>query len=260
MQFRTPIPVFCLLLAAGSVSAQPAPAPITSVAMFRVQPDRLERFVENVQIVTSALDRLMQAGTIDAYGLDTDVVHGDGPNVALWYETRNFAGLAEGDKAVQGAIRANADKAREVWTISDFEKHRDVIVRSLESGGGKVPAGALPVTFFQMEKVKPGKMPVARMMFRHHDKPVEDQLVRDGVIYSYQMDVEAIHTMEPGAVWFLILAPGLESMDKIRSAFAAAQEKMSEADRRALEAMEEEVFDRKAHRDSVSRALIFRSR
>ncbi|MGB9611887.1 MAG: hypothetical protein ACPL7M_13030 [Bryobacteraceae bacterium] len=258
MQFRTLVPVFCLLLAAGSVSAQPAP--ITSVALFRVQPDRLERFVDNVHIVTSALDRLMQAGTIDAYGLDTDVVHGDGPNVALWYETRNFAGLAEGDKAVQGALRANADKAREVWAISDFDKHRDLIVRSLESGGGKVPAGALPVTFFQMEKVKPGKMPVARMMFRHHDMPVLDQLVRDGVIYSYQMNVEAVHTMEPGTVWFLILAPGLESMDRIRSAFAASQEKMSEADRRALEAMEEEVFDRKAHRDSVSRALIFRSR
>jgi hypothetical protein len=169
MQFRTPIPVLCLLLAAGSVSAQPAPAPITSVAMSRVQPDRLERFVENVQIVTSALDRLMQAGTIDARGLDADVLHGDGPNVALWYDTRNYAGLAEGDKAVQGAIRANADKAREVWVISGVEKHRDLIVRSLESGGGKIPAGALPVTFFRIEKLKPGKMPVARMMFRHHD-------------------------------------------------------------------------------------------
>lgn len=260
MQFRPSAPVFCLLAAAGSLMAQPAPAPLTSVALFRVQPDRMERFVEMIRLITPSLDRLLQAGTIDAYGLDADVFHGEGPNVAFWYSARNFAGISEAEKAVSAALRANAEKMKDAYSVTDFEKHRDLVVRSLEHGGGNVPSGALPVTFFQQERVRPGKMPAARMMFRHHEKPVLDQLVRDGAIHGYSMDVEAIHTTEPGTVWYLIQAPDLGAMDKIQAAFASSREKMAATERRALEEMDEEVFDRKAHRDSVSRAVIFRQR
>lgn len=260
MQFRTPVPVFSLLLAAGSVFAQPASTPITAVSMFRVQPDRMERFVEIIRLITPSLDKLLQAGTIDGYGLDTDMIHTEGPNVDLWYTARNFAGISEAEKAIQAALQANAEKMKDAYTVTDFAKHRDLMVRSLEHGAGKVPSGAMPVTFFQEEKVKPGKLPVARMMFQHHEKPVLDQLIQDGVIYSYSMDVEAIHTMEPGTVWYLIGAPDLGAMDKIRAAFSAAQDKMSAAERRAIEEVQEEVFDRKAHRDSVSRSVIFKVR
>ncbi len=260
MQFRTPVPVFALLLAAGTVSAQPAPAPITAVSLFRVQPDRMERFVEIIRLITPSLDKLLQAGTIDAYGLDTDMVHTEGPNVDLWYTARNFAGISEADKAIQAALQANAEKMKDVYSVTDFEKHRDLMVRSLEYGAGKTPAGALPVTFFQQEKVKPGKLPVARMMFRHHEKPVLDQLIKEGAIYGYSMDVEAVHTREPGTVWYLILAPDMGAMDKIRAAFSASREKMNAAERQALEEMDEEIFDRKSHRDSMSRAVIFKSR
>jgi hypothetical protein len=260
MQFRTPVPIFSLLLAAGSVFAQPASTPITSVAMFRIQPDRIERWVELTRLITPSLDKLLQAGTIDAYGLDSDMIHGEGPNVALWYTARNFAGISQAANAVQAALQSNAEKMKEIYSISGFEQHRDLMVRSLEHGGGKVPAGALPVTFFQQEKVKPGKMPVARMMFRHHEKPVLDRLIQEGVIYGYSMDVEAVHTSEPGAVWYLILAPGLEAMDKVRAAFQEAAQKMDAGDREALEQVENDVFDRKAHRDSISRALIYKSR
>ena len=260
VQFRTPLPVICLLFAAASVSAQPAAAPLTAVSLFRVQPDRMERFVEVVQVVTPALEKLRQAGTLEAYGLDADVFHLESPNVALWYTAKNFAGISEGERAIQEALRANADKAKDAYSITDFDKHRDLLVRSLERGQGKIPAGALPVTFFQQEKVKPGKMAVARMMFQHYAKPVQEQLVRDGVINCYSMDVEALHTIGPKVVWFLILAPDPGAMDKVRDAFTAAQAKLPDAERRAFDEMEDEVCDRKAHRDSVSRAIIFRSR
>ncbi len=260
MQFRTPVPVICLLLAAGSVSAQPAAAPLTSVSLFRVQPDRMERFVEIVQMVTPALEKLRQAGTLEAYGLDSDVFHLEGPNVALWHTAKNFAGIAEAEKAIQSALRANAEKMKDAYTVTDFEKHRDLLVRSVEHGQGKIPAGALPVTFFQQEKVKPGKMAMARMIFQRHQKPVLEQLIQQGAIFGYSMDVEAMHTMEPGTVWYLITAPDMAAMDRIREAFAAAEGKMTAPERRVLEEMREEVFDRKAHRDSVSRAVIYRSR
>lgn len=260
MQFRTPVPVFALLLAAGTVSAQPAATPVTAVSMFRVQPDRMERFVEIIRLITPSLDKLLQAGTIDAYGLDTDIVHTEGPNAVLWYTARNFSGISEAEKATRAALQANADKMKDAYSVTDFEKHRDLVVRTLEHGAGKTPAGALPVTFFQEERVKPGKLPVARMMFRHHEKPVLDQLIKEGVIYGYAMDVEAIHTREPGTVWYLIMAPDMGAMDRIQAAFAASREKLGAVERRAMDEMDEEIFDRKSHRDSVSRAVIFKSR
>jgi hypothetical protein len=260
MQFRTPVPVICLLLAAGSVFAQPAQAPLTSVAMFRVQPDKMERFVEMVQLVTPALEKLRQSGAVLGYGLDADVLHQPGPNVAFWVTVRDFAGLAQSDKAVQGALQANAEKLKDFYVVTGFDDHRDILVRSLERGPGKVPEGVLPITFFQQEKVKPGKMPVARMMFQHHEKPVLDRLIKEGVIYDYAVDVEAVHTAEPGTVWYLLIAPDMGAMDKVRAAFQESMQKLSAGEREAIEQMEEEVFDRKAHRDSISRALIFKSR
>lgn len=49
-------------------------------------------------------------------------------------------------------------------------------------------------------------------------------------------------------------------MDKVRAAFPESMQKMSDSEREAIEQMEEEVFDQKAHRDSISRALIFKAR
>jgi len=260
MQFRTPAPVICLLLAAGSVFAQPAPTPLTSVALFRVQPDRIERFVEMSQMILAALEKLRQSGTIQGYGIDSDILHTQKPNVVFWFAAENWAGIYEGQKAVQSSLKANADKMKDLYAVADFDKHQDLLVRSVERGGRAVPQGVLPVTMFRQEKVKPGKMAAARTMFAHHDKPVLDQLVKDGAIYSYSMDVEAIHTMEPGAAWFLILAPDLAAQDKIRAAFDAAWDKLTPVERAAREAMRDEVCDRSAHRDSVAQALVFRSR
>ncbi|MGQ9917358.1 MAG: hypothetical protein ACUVS7_08070 [Bryobacteraceae bacterium] len=134
MQFPAPVPVFCLLLSAGSVFAQPAEAPLTSVALFRVQPDKMERFVEMVQLVTPALEKLRQSGTVLGYGLDADVLHQQGSNVALWVSVRHFAGVAEADKAVQAGLRADAERMKELCTISTFDDHSDVLARSVESG------------------------------------------------------------------------------------------------------------------------------
>ena len=260
MQYGTPVPVFCLLLAAGSVSAQPASMPLTSVSLFRVAPDKIERFVELSQMIIPAIEKLRQSGSILAYGIDSDILHTQNPNVVFWFAAENWAGISEGQKAVQSALKANADRMKDLYAVADFDKHQDLLVRSVEQGGRAVPQGVLPVTIFQQEKVKPGKMAAARTMFAHHDKPVLDQLVKDGAIYSYSMDVEAIHTMEPGVAWFLIIAPDLAAQDKIRAAFNAAWEKLTPVERAAREAMRDEVYDRSAHRDSVAQALVFRSR
>ncbi|MBI4893835.1 MAG: hypothetical protein HY821_24680 [Acidobacteria bacterium] len=256
------LPIFAgLLLAAGSLCAQQdQPKPITSVAMFKVTPDKMGSFMETMKIFPPVLDKLMADGSLLGYGVDADVLHSGGTNVAFWISGPGFAAIDKSEKAIGDAMKANPEKMKLGWGATDFGAHRDLLVRSVEGKMGKVPAGTLPFTDFSEEKVKPGKMPVAMMLFRHFEKPVLDKLVEDGVIYGYSVDVEAVHTSEPGKIWFLTIMPNLAAKDKVRAAMMAAMAKMPESDRTALEEIEKDVFVASAHRDSISEALIFKTK
>ena len=260
MHARTSALSACLLIAAGTLFGQSKPQPLTSVAMFKVTPDKMSAFMDVMKLFPPALDKLIAAGTIDAYGVDSDVLHGEGPNVEFWITAPNFTAIDAAEKAVESVITANPDKFKAAWGLTDFASHRDLIVRSLESNHGKVPAGALPVTDFDMQKLKPGRGASARMLFNHFEKPVLDKLVADGTIHGYSLDVEAVHTSEPGTMWLVITMPNLGTRDKIRAAFNAANEKMKDYEREAIDKIYDDTFDSRAHRDFISQALIFKSK
>lgn len=260
MHARTSALSACLLIAAGTLFGQSKPQPLTSVAMLKVTPDKMSAFMDVMKLFPPALDKLIAAGTIDAYGVDSDVLHGEGPNVEFWITGANFTAIDAAEKAVESVITANPDRFKEAWGLTDFASHRDLIVRSLESNHGKVPAGALPVTDFDMERIKPGQGNVARTLFLHHEKPVLDKLVADGTIYGYSLDVEAVHTSAPGTMWLVVTLPNLGAKDKVRAAFDAAWEKMPEFERQAVDKVYDETFDHSAHRDFISQALLFKSK
>jgi hypothetical protein len=260
MHARTSALSACLLIAAGTLFGQSKPQPLTSVAMFKVTPDKMPAFMDAMSLFPPALDQLIAAGTIDAYGVDSDILHGQGANVAFWITGADFAAIDAAEKAVQSVMRANPEKMKTAWSVIDFASHRDIIVRSLESNHSKVPAGTLPVTGFSMEKIKPGQENVARTLFLHHQKPVLDKLVADGTIYGYSLDVEAVHTSAPGATWLVVTMPNLGAKDRVRAAFNAAREKMPAGERQAVDKVYDEAFDHSAHRDSLAQALIFKSK
>ncbi len=248
----------CLLLAASACFGQQTETPLTSVAMFKVTPDKMGGFMDVMTLIAPALDKLLAAGTITGYGVDSDMLHTGEPNLAFWFSAANFAGLGEGEKAIDSAIAANPEKMKSAWGLTDFAAHRDLIVRSVESNYGKVPAGAHPISDFDARRIKPGKNSSAMMMFRHFEKPILDKLVADGVIYGYSLDVEAVHTMEPGMTWFITILPDLGAKDKVRAAFTAASQKFSASERDAMQKMEDEIFVQGSHRDQLSEALIFK--
>ncbi len=260
MHVRTSTLFACLLLAASSTYGQSKPQPLTSVAMFKVTPDKMGAFMDVMKLFPPALDKLLAAGTIQAYGVDSDILHGEGPNVEFWISGADFAAIDAAHKAVQSVITANPEKMNTAWGTTDFAAHRDLIVRSVESNHGKVPAGALPITDFGMQKVKPGRAAVARTLFSHHEKPVLDKLVADGAIYGYSFDVEAVHTSAPGTMWLIVNLPNLAAKDKVRAAFNAAWEKMPETEREAIDKVYDDTFDASAHRDFLTEALIFKAK
>lgn len=260
MHVRTTALSACLLLAASAAFGQSKPQSLTSVAMFKVTPDKMAGFMEVMKLFPPALDKLLDAGTIQAYGVDSDLFHGEGPNVEFWISGADLTAIDAAEKAVQSVIKANPEKFKTAWSLTNFADHRDLLVRSVESNHGKVPAGALPVSDFNVQKVKPGRGAVAHMLFKHHEKPVLDKLVADGVIYGYSLDVEALHTSAPGTMWRIVNMPNLGAKDKVRAALNAAWEKMPEADREAMDKVYEDTFDEKAHRDFISEAVIYRQK
>jgi hypothetical protein len=84
---------------------------------------------------------------------------------------------------------------------------------------------------------------------------VLDQMVEDGTVYGYGIDVEWVHTSDPGwrAIW--VVTDSMGAWDKIGAAFRAAGQDRSEEERRAIGQMFRKVTKGGDHRDSLWRSI-----
>ena len=251
-----------LLFAAAALQAQSTP-PLTSVSLFKVSPGNINSFVEKGKAFAPALDKLMASGVITGYGIDVDILHDPAAqNVVFWVSAPNFAAVAKSNQAIDDFLKANPALAKEIYSLTDMATHSDLIVQSLETRQSQkpVPAGAVPVTDFDMVALKPGKTQEYLALFRKYDKPVLDKLVDDGTIMGYSFDTEAVHTMKPGMVWQIVLMPDLGTKDKVRAAEREAYMKLPEAERNMLDRMSEELTEPGSHRDSLSEGVFFKTK
>lgn len=252
----------CLLsvCAAATLCAQES-HPLTSVSVFKVDPGKTAAFVAKAKAFVPLMDKLLAEGTISAYGVDVDIFHNPKePNVAFWADTKNFASFAKFEKSLDQFEGANPALMQDLMGLADMSAHQDLMVRSLEGNGKTPPAGATPTVHFYSVRVKEGKMDEYLALFRKYQKPVLDKLVEDGTIYSYSVDVEAIHSSAPGGVWRIISMPDIGAMDKVQASILGAFEKLSEGEKGLVEAAGEYLTVPGSHRDSVSVSVIFKSK
>jgi len=249
-----------LLLAAAGLSAQEYKS-LVSVATFKVPPSKEGAFVEKGKAFVPVLDKLMAAGTVLAYGIDIDILHVPGENnVAFWVMVPNYDAAEKEDQAVDGFLEANPDLLRDLSSLTDMATHRDLLIRVREEGHRSVPAGAKPVGDFDTVRVKPGRGDEFMDLFRKYDKPVLEKLVADGVIYAYELDSEAVHTMEPGLMWTILTMPGLGAKDKVNAAFAESEKKIPEGERNMIEKVYSDIVVPGSHRDSLAVSQIFKQK
>jgi hypothetical protein len=76
-------------------------------------------------------------------------------------------------------------------------------------------------------------------------------------VTAYGIDAELVHTSDPGLRFFWQLMPDAAAMDKVEAAFAAAREKRSPEERRAVGMAFNELRDPEARRDSESQILCY---
>ena len=261
-----------------SVSAyaqQQSPQPLTFWSTYAVKPGKEDEFLNLVKTVGQPVrDKLMADGVVLAWGLEASMLRGhDTTTHTIWYAVADWSGIekvqtamaaqiaklsAEEPKPVKGQ-KAAMSLAERLRDAVDLEKTKDYLTRDLVFVGGTTmpPAGFLPYTRYNFVRVKPGKAAEYRRLWDKYNKPVYDKLVADGTILAYGLAVEELKTTNDATHFTWYAMKGLDSMDKVRSAFIADRDRRSAEERDAISAGFVSVTDPEASRSEMDRSIIF---
>jgi hypothetical protein len=233
-----------VLLLASAAAAQMAPSsepPVfTYVAEWNIPRAQWAEYKTFAQSAQPILDRLVASGTITGYGTYEAFVHEiDGPTHGTWWTASSIS---------------NLDKARvELLKLTPTQgqlqaKHRDYLLRSLIHKGSSVkPGSGFLVVSYNL--VLPGKANDWRQLWEKYQKPIFDELVANGTITQYGLDVEQVHTSDPNGRYVWYTTSGPDGVDKVGAALNAANEKRTEQERQTLALQVAAVSDGKMHRD-----------
>jgi hypothetical protein len=206
-----------------------------------------------------AMAKLMQDGTVLAYGADEDILHAsNAPNYAIWATIPNFGAYEKVIKATDAMFDSMPAAERDrMLTLHDPSAHSDFMVRALVSKNGPVKPGTLPYTRLVATKLKPGKMQEYRRQYEQTSKPVLDALVEKGTILGYSLDTVSMHTSEPGTLYELVSVASLDKLDAMADAFREATSRLTDAQRSERRDMMLGLVDMAGHRDGLMRAVVF---
>ena len=255
---RMMMPFAAMMALSVCALAQQAPQPLTTVAIFKIKPNKNSDWVAVMKgVFAPALDQLLKDGVITGYGADMDMLHQAGkPNASAWVTMPNWASLQKVNATIEEMQKKNPGQMVRMLEATDPEAHSDLLLRSPVFQMKTPPAGALPVTSFTMNTIKPEKMDSYMKLFNEHTKPVLEKLMQDGTIYGFGIDAEVEHTMPAGTRVEWIAMPNLAARDKVDAAFREARGRLSEDGRRILQATFREAMAGE-HKDWTSISVLF---
>jgi hypothetical protein len=241
--FRIAVAVLCLaLLSPALVQAQQAEPPVyTFVAEWEIARDKWDQFHTDWEKNSRpVLERLSANGTLVNWGTFATVVHEDG-NIThgTWWAATSIAGIE----------RARTELIKQPNpTLASATKHHDYLLRSL-TRGTRATGPASGYLWVSSAMVQPGKGQDWRAHWDKYSKPVYEQLLKDGTITYYAVEVEQVHTQASGRRFVVYITPGADGVDKVNAAFQAANQKRSEEERRAIGSALGDMTVAGTHRD-----------
>jgi hypothetical protein len=239
-----------LLLSATSALAQTeAPTSYTFVAQWNVPRAQWAAVATDFEKNTRPhLEKLAAAGTLVGWGFFEAIVHTpDGFTHGTWWSSPTLAGI---EQTRAELVKAGAASGALVSATS----HRDYLLRTLV-GNGKSSSGTGGYLSVASQVLKPGKAQEWRQLWDKYSKPNLDNLVSEGHLLGYSLDVEHSHTENPGLRFIVTMAASPEAEDKARAASQAALAKISADDRRSVGLQFEAVLEPGTHRDSTMRVI-----
>lgn len=252
---RRPIPSFltllCLLLAVPGVgrTQQMEPPAYIFVAEWDVPRAQWNDYVAfGEKNSRPVLERFAADGTLMSWGSFATIVHETkGITHGVWWAAGSLAAV---EKVREELIKLPPNPA------AAGAAHHDHLLRSIihRARGGTSGSGYILVGF---SVVKPGKGQEWRSLWDKYNKPVFDELLANGTIIMYEIDVEQVHTENPGLRYIVSMTSSAEGLDKARAAFVAAEQKRSAEENRAIGQSFSETLEPGAHRDYFARVTSF---
>ncbi len=271
----------CLLLGTAIALAQqaaPAPQPLTFWYAYSVKPGMEAEFMNLVKTIGEPVrDKLMADGVVQAWGVEQLLLRGPDTHTHLiWFSVNDYSGvekvitamppqIAKVDAEMAKAAAADPKKkamttAERAASIYDGSKTRDYLSRDIISAGtDKIPpAGTLPWTRYNFNKVKPGMGNAWRALWEKYNKPVFDKLVADGTVLAYGVSVEDLKTDSNFTHFVWYACKDLSGFDKVRAALGADRNRRSQEERDSIAAQFGALTEPDAVRNYISRSLIFK--
>lgn len=246
--------VFCLLVVTPLVGqAQQQEAPVfTYVAEWSVPRDKWGDFTASFEKDSRPiLERMTASGTLVDWGSFSTVVHL--PNEAthgIWWSSTSQAGI---EHTRQELLKLAPNPAQLAATM-----HRDYYLRSLTHQAKATSTGAVSgYLVASSSQVQPGKGQEWRDLWNKYSKPTYDELLGNGSILYYALQVEQVHTDNPGVRYVVLITPNAEGLDKVNEAFRALSEKRGPVENRSIGAAFADVTVAGAHRDFFAQVLSY---
>ncbi len=242
--------VFLLMLPlAAPAQMQQEPPTFTMVSEWVIPRAQWNDYVafgkKNAQPV---FEKLLADGTIVGWGMFETIVHQeDRETHGSWFEATSIANLektlAELRKLPPNPIVANV-------------KHHDFLIRS-PLARRKPGNGTHAYLLVSSTKVQPGKGQEWRELYDKYTKPGYEEAFSNGLLVSFWIDVEQIHTDDPGWRYSVLLYPSADAMDKFGAAGQAAAAKRGAEANQAIGRMFADVTVAGVHRDYFARVIAY---
>ena len=251
-----------VLASPGKAQAPDGTMVYSRIANWQIARPNWEAYTEDIKKNTlPVLEKLLADGVITEYGVVSAAVHtAEGYTHSTWYSSRTIAGL---EKALAAILAANdklpAAERRRGDTDFAGTKHEDKLVRSRVVRGRttKLTSGFMQVA---IDQIQPGKMQAYNERFEKTIRPDFEPLFASGVLTTFGIDTEYIHTVDPNirVRWYLV--PTADGLDKMAEAGIAAAQAGSPAERDARAQAGREILVGGAHRDELWQITAYASK
>ncbi|MBI3668963.1 MAG: hypothetical protein HY237_04175 [Acidobacteria bacterium] len=190
-------------------------------------------------------DKMLADGTIRDYGMYTTIVHDEsGVTHGSWFEATNMAALEK--------VLAEVGKLPPNPIANAATKHRDYLLRT-SLRRVKAASGTNGYLWVSATQVQAGKGQEWRALWDKYSKPLFEELMANGTLLMYEVEVEQVHTDNPGWVYIVWMTANADAMDKFFAAAAARGQKRSAEENRAIGEAFAAVTTPTAHRDYYAR-------
>ena len=192
------------------------------------------------------LAKALADGTLVGYGSDMNLVHQvDGPTHDSWWSAMSMAGiLGVLDKfyksgSATAPVMANATKHWDEIAVSKYYNWHS----------GTFKGAYTRVSQYKLKADAPDD--AVDTLSKNLIVPLMEKLLASGTVLEYEVDTEAVHTMDPGTFWIVFITPNADGMDKFDAALRDAM-KMNPLGGSAFGSM----VDYSAHRDYLSSSTV----